>query len=178
MYRSAPRGIFYEFAAREAAGIADTLDHGIQDLQTDPMDREPLTAILRRQRALLGSALSTLAVGLLGTRYDPRQLLLAAAGLVTALVWSSLLGVGWDDVERSIARDMRERNAGRILITGSIAGFMPGTYQAVYNGTKAMLDSFSFALRHELRDTGVTVTSLISNPLCGRNCGNWRMPLP
>ena len=30
---------------------------------------------------------------------------------------------------------------GRILITGSIAGFMPGTYQAVYNGTKALLDS-------------------------------------
>ncbi|HSK19757.1 MAG TPA: hypothetical protein VK912_11475 [Longimicrobiales bacterium] len=47
---------FREFAAREAAGIADTLDHGIQDLQADPMDREPLTAILRRQRALLGSA--------------------------------------------------------------------------------------------------------------------------
>ena len=37
---------------------------------------------------------------------------------------------------------------GRILITGSIAGFMPGTFQAVYNGTKAFLDSFSFALRH------------------------------
>ena len=32
-------------------------------------------------------------------------------------------------------------------MTGSIAGFMPGTYQAVYNGTKAFLDSFSFALR-------------------------------
>ena len=47
---------FREFAAREAAGIADTLDHGIQDLQADPMNREPLTAILRRQRALLGSA--------------------------------------------------------------------------------------------------------------------------
>ena len=47
----------------------------------------------------------------------------------------------------------RERHAagggGAILITGSIAGFMPGTYQAVYNGTKAFLDSFSFALRHE-----------------------------
>ena len=39
------------------------------------------------------------------------------------------------------------RGSGRILITGSIAGFMPGTFQAVYNGTKAFLDSFSFALR-------------------------------
>ena len=38
---------------------------------------------------------------------------------------------------------------------------MPGTYQAVYNGTKAFLDSFSFALRAELKDTGVTVTCLM-----------------
>jgi short-subunit dehydrogenase len=38
---------------------------------------------------------------------------------------------------------------------------MPGTYQAVYNGTKAFLDSFSFALRAELKDSGVTVTCLM-----------------
>jgi chemotaxis protein histidine kinase CheA len=47
---------FHEFAAREAAGIADILDQSIQQLQADPMDREPLRAILRRQRALLGAA--------------------------------------------------------------------------------------------------------------------------
>jgi short-subunit dehydrogenase len=58
-------------------------------------------------------------------------------------------------------RRMRERRAGRILLTGSIAGFMPGTYQAVYNGTKAFIDSFSFALRAELKDSGVTVTCLM-----------------
>lgn len=62
---------------------------------------------------------------------------------------------------QKIGRDMRTRGAGRILITGSIAGFMPGTYQAVYNGTKAFLDSFSFALRAELENTGVTVTCLM-----------------
>lgn len=60
-----------------------------------------------------------------------------------------------------IAADMKRRGEGRILITGSIAGFMPGTYQAVYNGTKAFLDSFSFALRAELKETGVTVTCLM-----------------
>lgn len=60
-----------------------------------------------------------------------------------------------------VGRQMRERGSGKILITGSIAGFMPGTYQAVYNGTKALLDSFSFALRAELKDTGVTVTCLM-----------------
>jgi short-subunit dehydrogenase len=56
---------------------------------------------------------------------------------------------------------MRNRGSGRILITGSIAGFMPGTFQAVYNGTKALLDSFSFALRAELKDSGVSVTCLM-----------------
>jgi short-subunit dehydrogenase len=60
-----------------------------------------------------------------------------------------------------VARDMRQRGAGRILITGSIAGFTPGTYQAVYNGTKAFIDSFAFALRAELKGTGVTVTCLM-----------------
>jgi len=60
-----------------------------------------------------------------------------------------------------IGRDMRARNEGRILITGSIAGFMPGSYQAVYNGTKAFLDSFSYALREELKDTKITVTCLM-----------------
>jgi short-subunit dehydrogenase len=46
-------------------------------------------------------------------------------------------------------------------ITGSIAGFMPGAFQAVYNGTKAFIDSFSWALRKELKDTNITVTCLM-----------------
>jgi uncharacterized protein len=58
-------------------------------------------------------------------------------------------------------RQMRALGSGRVLLTGSIAGFMPGTYQAVYNGTKAFVDSFSFALRAELKDSGVTVTCLM-----------------
>jgi uncharacterized protein len=62
---------------------------------------------------------------------------------------------------QKVGRDMRSRGEGRILITGSIAGFMPGTFQAVYNGTKAFIDSFSFALRNELKDAGVTVTCLM-----------------
>jgi uncharacterized protein len=62
---------------------------------------------------------------------------------------------------QKVGRQMRDRGRGKILITGSIAGFMPGTYQAVYNGSKAFLDSFSFALRHELKDSGVTVSCLM-----------------
>ena len=60
-----------------------------------------------------------------------------------------------------VGRSMRDRGQGKILITGSIAGFMPGTYQAVYNASKAFLDSFSYALRAELEGSGVTVTCLM-----------------
>ena len=62
---------------------------------------------------------------------------------------------------QKIGNDMRSRGQGRILFTGSIAGFTPGTFNATYNGTKAFIDSFSFALRNELKDTGVTVTCLM-----------------
>jgi len=60
-----------------------------------------------------------------------------------------------------VGRTMRGRNRGRILITGSIAGYMPGSFHAVYNGTKAFVDSFAYALRNELKDTDVTVTCLM-----------------
>src|SRR6476646_859126 len=64
---------------------------------------------------------------------------------------------------QKVGRDMQRQGSGRILITGSIAGFTPGTYNAVYNGTKAFIDSFSFALRSELKDSApnVTVTCLM-----------------
>jgi uncharacterized protein len=68
---------------------------------------------------------------------------------------------GTIDLIQRIGREMRSRGAGKILITGSIAGFMPGTFQAVYNGSKAFLDSFAYALRNELKDSGVTVTCLM-----------------
>jgi short-subunit dehydrogenase len=60
---------------------------------------------------------------------------------------------------------MVARNQGKVLITGSIAGFIPGSFQAVYNGTKAFIDSFADAIRNELKDVnGVTVTTLMPGP--------------
>ncbi|MGU3493701.1 SDR family NAD(P)-dependent oxidoreductase [Xanthobacteraceae bacterium A53D] len=68
------------------------------------------------------------------------------------------------DLIHRVGKSMRQRGEGRILITGSIAGFMPGTFQAVYNGTKAFIDSFSWALRSELENSGITVTCLMPGP--------------
>lgn len=67
---------------------------------------------------------------------------------------------GTVDLIHRVGQDMRQRNQGRILITGSIAGHIPGAFQAVYHGTKAFIDSFAVALRNELKDTDITVTCL------------------
>jgi short-subunit dehydrogenase len=62
---------------------------------------------------------------------------------------------------QKVGSEMSARGHGRILIVGSVAGFIPGPFQAVYNGTKAFINSFSIALRNELKGSGVTVTCLM-----------------
>jgi short-subunit dehydrogenase len=62
------------------------------------------------------------------------------------------------------SRDMVARGQGRILFTSSIASTMPGPFQAIYNASKSFVQSFALALRNELKDSGVTVTSLMPGP--------------
>jgi uncharacterized protein len=59
---------------------------------------------------------------------------------------------------------MVARDEGRILFTSSIASTMPGSFQAVYNASKSFVQSFALALRNELKDTNVTITSLMPGP--------------
>jgi uncharacterized protein len=65
---------------------------------------------------------------------------------------------------KRVLPDMVSRGAGRVLFTSSIASMMPGTYQAVYNASKSFVQSFAEALRAELKDTDVVVTSLMPGP--------------
>ena len=53
------------------------------------------------------------------------------------------------------------REKGRILVTGSIAGDMPGAYQLVYNSTKAFVNDFCAGLANELENTPVVVSCLM-----------------
>lgn len=63
-----------------------------------------------------------------------------------------------------VLRDMTARGTGRVLLTSSVVSTMPGSFQAVYGASKAFVQSFAEALQEELRDTGVTVTSLMPGP--------------
>jgi short-subunit dehydrogenase len=66
---------------------------------------------------------------------------------------------------KRVLPDMVSRGgSGRVLITSSIAATMPGPFDAVYNASKAFLQSFSQVIRNELKDTGVTVTALMPGP--------------
>jgi len=63
-----------------------------------------------------------------------------------------------------VLTDMAGSGTGKVLFTSSIASTMPGSLQTVYNASKSFIQSFAEALHDELRDTGVTVTSLMPGP--------------
>lgn len=65
---------------------------------------------------------------------------------------------------KHVLADMVARDHGKVLVTSSIASTMPGSYQAVYNGSKSFIQSWVLALREELRDTEVSITSLMPGP--------------
>lgn len=63
---------------------------------------------------------------------------------------------------QKVLRDMVARGEGRVLVTGSIAGYIPGAFNAIYNATKSFINYFTEALRNELKDVdGVTLTTLM-----------------
>lgn len=122
----------------------------VADLSTRPRVEAFIATIGERPvNLLMGNA----GIGLGDAFLD--QSILRALDVVNTNVGGTLVLV------HGIGRRIRSAGRGRILITGSIAGFLPGSYAAVYNGTKAFLDGFSYALRDELADHGVTVTCLM-----------------
>lgn len=60
--------------------------------------------------------------------------------------------------------DMVDRKEGKVLFTSSVAATAPGPFHSVYAASKAFLASFAQGLREELRDTGVSVTTLMPGP--------------
>lgn len=61
-----------------------------------------------------------------------------------------------------VLKQMIDRGEGKVLVTGSIAGYIPGSFNAVYNATKAFIDNFTDALRNELKDHDkITLTALM-----------------
>ena len=131
-------------ASIESLQVDLSTEDGVDDL-LDLVGRRPVAALLANAGHGLGG-------GFLDQDWDD----------VRDVIDTNITGTVY--LVYQVAREMVALGEGRILITGSIAGFMPGSFQAVYNGTKAFVDSFSWALRNELEDSGVTVTRLMPGP--------------
>lgn len=63
-----------------------------------------------------------------------------------------------------LLKNMVSRGRGKILNTGSVAGFEPSPLMSVYYASKAFVVSFSEAIHQEVKDSGVTVTVLCPGP--------------
>jgi len=138
----------------EAADYFRAFGGQVETLQTDLAGREGVDKLCaavkgRPVAALLANAGHGLGKSFLEQDFDQ----------VEQLIDTNITGTIY--LLHKLVPDMVKRGQGRVLITGSIAGFLPGAFQAAYNGTKAFVDSFSAALRNEIKDTGVTVTCLM-----------------
>ncbi|MBI2319959.1 MAG: oxidoreductase [Betaproteobacteria bacterium] len=59
---------------------------------------------------------------------------------------------------RAVLPHMRHQGAGRIINIGSVLGFLPAPYMALYAATKHAIEGYSESLDHELRTRGIRVS--------------------
>lgn len=64
-------------------------------------------------------------------------------------------------ITKLFLQDMVARGEGKIMNLSSVASKLPGPWQSVYHGTKAFVQSFTEAIRSEVKDSGVIVTALL-----------------
>ena len=72
--------------------------------------------------------------------------------------------VALTELTKLFLKDMVRRREGKILNVASTAAFQPGPLMAIYYATKAYVLSFSEAVFEEVRDKGVTVSTLCPGP--------------
>src|SRR5919204_3168900 len=59
---------------------------------------------------------------------------------------------------RAVVPHMRHQGGGRIINIGSVLGFLPAPYMALYAATKHAVEGYSESLDHELRTRGIRVS--------------------
>jgi short-subunit dehydrogenase len=148
-----------EPAIHEAATALATPERQVSAVQVDlstPEGVEALyTAVTRTGRTPEALALNA-GIGVNG-RFDE-------TGLEDDLRLVDLNVRSTVHLAKLVLRDMVRAGRGRVLVTSSIAAVAPGPYHTTYAASKAFVHSFAEGVREELKDTGVTVTSLMPGP--------------
>lgn len=68
---------------------------------------------------------------------------------------------GTANMVNAVIPAMREQRAGRIVNTGSVAGFVPIPFQTWYSASKAAIQSYTMAMGNELRPFGITLAAVL-----------------
>ncbi|MCD4523548.1 SDR family oxidoreductase [Nocardioides sp. cx-173] len=142
-------------AAAELARDGRTVTPVQVDLAT-AQGVEQLARTAREQGAPLDAVILNAGVGVNG-RFDQTPLE-DELNLVDLNVRSTV------HLAKLLLPDLVARGDGRVLVTSSIAAVAPGPYHATYAASKAFVHSFAEGIREELKDTGVSVTSLMPGP--------------
>lgn len=143
--------------AAEAARTFEGLGARVESVQADLAEHDGVDKLYGRIKAL-GRPVDAVAINAgvgVGGDFAEDTDLKAELRLIDLNVKSTV------HLAKHVVRDMALRGSGKILFTASIAGTMPGPFEAVYAASKAFVLSFSEALRNELKDKGVTVTALM-----------------
>jgi len=148
-----------ESLIHEAAAELAEFGSSVLPVQVDLADADGVEAVYLRATEL-GRPIAAVAlnagVGVSG-RFD-QTTLESQLNLVDLNVRSTV------HLAKLVVGDMVAAGTGRVLMTSSIAAVAPGPYHATYAASKAFVHSFAEGLREELKDTGVTVTSLMPGP--------------
>jgi short-subunit dehydrogenase len=149
----------------EDAGISDAADAlrasgaTVEAVRADLAAHDGVHALVERLRAVgrpVDAAAINAGVGVGGPFLETD--LEAEVNMINLNVVSTV------HLAKHVVKEMAARGEGRVLFTSSIAAEMPAPFQAVYGATKAFVQSFSEALRNELKDTAITVTALQPGP--------------
>ena len=68
---------------------------------------------------------------------------------------------GTANMVNAVIPAMRAQGSGRIVNTGSVAGFVPIPFQTWYSASKAAVQSYTMAMANELRPFGVTLAAVL-----------------
>jgi short-subunit dehydrogenase len=173
----ASRGIGYELARRFAAHGFDlvinsedgALAAAAEELRAAPVDVRAVQADLRTEAGVEELYVAVTSTG----RPVDTVALNAGVGQGGAFVDTDLADdlavidlnvVSTVRLAKRFLKEMAARDEGRMLVTSSIAATVPGSFQPVYNASKSFLQSFVQALQEELKETGVSLTSVMPGP--------------
>lgn len=129
-------------------------NHEFEMLQLDVDDNQSAVALIQQVFDLTGRI--DLLVNNAGRSLSPAAAEESSVEQAQSLFNTNFFGV--IRLTNAVLPYMRTQGQGRIVNVGSVLGFMPTPYYALYSATKFALRAYSESLDHEVRNQGIRVT--------------------